>query len=114
MQNTTKGEILLAGIDRIREGLEMIAKLGNRQDLIKELVGSSTMANRLRDVMKSNSIFEGMVLSMVKSRNGRLSPETVDKVVTDFMDVLFDLSRPYKTEADLEAQGTDATEGARP
>ncbi len=93
----TKGEILISGIDRIREGLEMISNLGSKQDLMKTLVGSQTAANRLKDLMKSNAVFQNTVIVMVAARNGRLSSETVEKVVTDFLDVLFDLSQPYKT-----------------
>ena len=93
----TKGEALIEGIEKIREGLEMISQLGSKQDLIKTLVGSPTTANRLRGLLKSNLVFQNTVTAMVASRNGRLSPETVDKVITDFMDVLFDLSQPYKT-----------------
>lgn len=93
----TKGELLITGIDRIREGLEMISGIGSsKQDLIKTLVGSQAAANRLRDLMKSNLVFQNTVIAMVAARNGRLSTETVEKVVTDFLDVLFDLSQPYK------------------
>lgn len=92
----TRGEMLINGMEKIKEGLEMISQLGNKQELIKVLVGSQTAANRLRDVVKSNTIFYTMVTSMVKSRNSRLSDETVEKVVTDFIDILFDLSKPYK------------------
>jgi hypothetical protein len=99
-QNMTKGEMLVNGMEKIKEGLEMISKLGDKQELIKTLVGSQAAANRLKDLVKSNVIFQNMVLSMVSARNSRLNAETVQKVITDFMDVLFDLSRPYK---DLEA-----------
>lgn len=92
----TKGEMLISGIDRIREGLEMISGLGSKQDLIKTLVGSQAAANRLRDLMKSNAVFQNTVVAMVAARNGRLSSDTVEKVITDFLDVLFDLSQPYK------------------
>jgi hypothetical protein len=94
--NLTKGEMLINGMEKIKEGLEMISQLGNKQELVKALVGSQAAANRLRDVVNSNTIFYTMVTSMVKSRNSRLSDETVEKVVTDFIDILFDLSKPYK------------------
>lgn len=96
MQEQTKGEMLVNGMDRIREGLEMISKLGDKQELIKTLVGSQAAANRLKDLVRSNTIFQNIVLSMVAARNSRLNNETVEKVVTDFLDILFDLSRPYK------------------
>lgn len=95
--NQTKGEMLINGMERIKEGLEIISKLGDKHELVKFLVGSQAAANRLKDVVKSNSIFFNMVVTMVKSRNSRLSDETVEKVVTDFLDILFDLSKPYKT-----------------
>jgi hypothetical protein len=101
MPEQTKGEIIIAGMDKMREGLEMISQLGSKQDLIKTLVGSQTAANKLKDLMKSNLVFQNLVISMVSARNGRLNPETVEKITTDFLDVLFDLSRPYKGE--LEA-----------
>ncbi len=92
----TKGEVLISGIDRIREGLDMISGLGAKQDLIKTMVGSQAAANKLRDLVKSNIVFQNTVIAMVAARNSRLSPDTVEKVVTDFLDVLFDLSQPYK------------------
>lgn len=99
----TKGEMLVSGIDKIREGLEMVSGMGSKQEIIKTLVGSQASANRLKDLMKSNLVFQHTVVSMVASRNARLSPETVDKVVTDFLDVLFDLSQPYKTATKADA-----------
>lgn len=96
MQDMTKGEMLVNGMEKIKEGLEMISKLGDKQELIKTLVGSQAAANRLKDLVKSNLIFQNMVLSMVASRNSRLSTETVEKIISDFMDILFDLSKPYK------------------
>lgn len=95
MDEMTKGEALIAGIDKIREGLEMISRQGNKQDLIKTLIGSQAAANRLRDLVKSNVVFQNTVISMVAARNGRLNAETVDKVIGDFLDVLFDLSQPH-------------------
>ena len=92
----TKGEILVTGIDKIREGLEMISQLGDKQELIKTLVGSQASANRLKDLMTNNLVFQNMVISMVAARNSRLNRDTVEKVITDFMDILFDLSQPYK------------------
>lgn len=99
MDEMTKGEALIAGIDKIREGLDMIARQGNKQDLIKTLIGSQAAANRLRDLVKSNVVFQNTVISMVAARNGRLNTETVDKVISDFLDVLFDLSQPCTPKA---------------
>jgi len=92
----TKGEALVNGLNQIDEGLKMISALGNRYDLIATMVGSKTSAQRLRDVIRGNKVLYNLVLNMVKAKNSRLSGETVDKVVTDFLDTLFDLSRPYK------------------
>ncbi|MEW5899427.1 MAG: hypothetical protein AB1652_09710 [Bacillota bacterium] len=95
---TTKGEALIAGLDQIREGLDMIARLGNRNDLLRNLVGSQAATQRLKDLMKSNNVLFNLIIGMVKARNSRLSEETVNKVVIDFLDVLFDLSKPYREE----------------
>ncbi len=97
----TKGEMLITGMEMIKEGLEMISKLGDKQELVKTLVGSQVAATRLRDTIKCNSLFYNLVLSMVQARNTRLNSETVSKVVVDFLDILFDLSKPYK---DMEEQ----------
>lgn len=94
---TTKGEALINGIEQIQDGLEMIAKLGDKESLIITLVGSQSAARRLRDVIKSKNLIYNLVISLVKARNTRLVDETVKKVIDDFMDVLFDLSTPYKT-----------------
>ena len=94
----TKGEMLLTGIEKAREGLDMIAQLGGREDLLKAIVGTPALANKLRDVVKNNSLFKGLVLSMVSARNSRLSSGTVEGVINDFLDVLFDLSQPYRVD----------------
>lgn len=94
----TKGERMITAIEKIREGLEMLTEIGDRQDLVKALLGSPAAAERLRDLVKGNGAFERLVLPLVRVRNGRLNTETVDKVVTDFLDVVFDLSRPYPGE----------------
>lgn len=91
----TKGEILITGIDRIREGLELISRLNPEQDIVKTLVESQTATNTLKELVKSNLVFQNAVLSMVAARNSRLSADLVNKIVTDFLDVLFDLSQPY-------------------
>jgi len=99
----TKGEALVTGIDKLREGLEMISSLGSKQqDLIKTLVGSNVAANRLNDLLKSNIVFQNTIISMVSARNSKLAPVIVEKVITDFMDVLFDLSQPYQAEEESE------------
>lgn len=100
----TKGEVLISGLDQIREGLDMISKLGDSTDLVKEIVGSRAAADRLRNVMKDRTLVFNLVLSMVKARNGRLSEDTVQKVVTDFLDVLFDLSKPYRDIENNESE----------
>ncbi|MFZ5975220.1 MAG: hypothetical protein ACOYU3_07410 [Bacillota bacterium] len=108
----TKGEAMILGIDKIREGLELISKLGDKQDLVKLLVSSPTAAMRLKDLMRNNRVFQTMTVSLVSAKNSRLASETVDKVITDFLDVLFDLSRPYKeyTEDPEEAVETTVEE----
>ncbi len=92
----TKGEALVRGLDQIREGLEMVSRLGGKKDLVVALTGSKQGAQRLRDVMRSNNVVYQMVIGMVRARNSRLSEETVQKVVGDFLDVLFNLSQPYQ------------------
>lgn len=92
----TKGEIMILGIDKIREGLEMLSGLGSKQDIVKSLVSSKTAASQLKDLMKDNAVFQNLVVSLVTARNSKLVPTTVEKVISDFLDVLFDLSRPYK------------------
>ncbi len=92
----TKGEALISGLNQIDEGLKMISALGTRHDLIATMVGSKASAKRLRDVISGNKVLYNLVLSMVKAKNGRLAGETIDKVITDFLDTLFDLSSPYK------------------
>lgn len=101
---TTKGEVLISGLDQIRDGLDMIAKLGDGNDLVKNLIGSQAAAQRLRNVMKDKTLVFNLVLSMVRARNSRLSDDTVNKVVMDFLDVLFDLSKPYR-EIETEPEG---------
>ncbi len=96
MEEQTKGEVLIEGLERIREGLQMVARLGSHVDLVRQLTGSQTAAQRLREVMRSETLVYNLVLAMVKARNSRLSEDTVEKVVRDFLDVLFDLSRPYR------------------
>ncbi len=95
---TTKGEIMLQGLDQIKDGLELISHQGNQDMLLRALVGSTAAARRLREVIKDSALFRSMVMSLVCARNGRLSPETVEKVTRDFLDVIFDLSRPYELE----------------
>ena len=92
----TKGEALVLGLNQIDEGLKMISALGNRYDLVATMVGSKTSAQKLRDVIRGNKVLYNLVLNMVKAKNSRLAGETVEKVVTDFLDTLFDLSSPYK------------------
>ncbi len=92
---STKGERLINGIDQLKVGLALINSIGgNRQDFIKLLVTSSTAAKNLRDLMKDNALMKTLVFSMVAARNTRLAPGTVENVISDFLDVLFDLSQP--------------------
>lgn len=104
MASISKGELLLTGIEKTREGLEMIAQVGDSQDLMKALAGSPKLADTLRGMMKGNYIFENMVVTMVAAKNSRLSPGTVLSVINSFMDVLFDLSQPCKADTDGEEQ----------
>lgn len=107
MAEKTKGEMLLQGLEQVREGLELISKHGNQDLLLKTLVGSSMAAKRLREVVQDSTVFRSMLLSLVCARNGRLSEDTVEKVVRDFLDVMFDLSQPYRQET--EPPAPDAT-----
>ena len=100
----TKGEAMILGIDKIREGLELISRLGDKQDLVRILVSSPAAALRLKDLMRNNRVFQTMTVALVSAKNGRLSSETVDKVITDFLDVLFDLSRPYKEDPEEDQE----------
>jgi hypothetical protein len=91
----TKGERLITGIEQLRDGLTLINGIGgSRQDFIKLLVSSTTATSRLRDLLHDNALLKTMVFGMVAARNSKLVAQTVEKVIGDFMDVLFDLSQP--------------------
>ncbi len=92
----SKGEVLVMGLNQINEGLQMISSLGNRYDLIATMVGSRTTAQKLRDVIRGNTVLYNLVLNMVQAKNSRLASDTVKKVVDDLLDTLFDLSGPFK------------------
>jgi len=92
----TKGEALITGLNQIDEGLKMISALGNRYNLIATMVGSKISAQRLRDIIRGNKLLYNLVVNMVKAKNSRLSGVTVEKVINDFLDTLFDLSQPYR------------------
>lgn len=64
----TKGEVLVAGLNQIDEGLKMISALGNNYDVIATMVGSKASAQRLRDVIKSNTVLYNLVVNMVAPR----------------------------------------------
>lgn len=99
----TKGERLINGIEQLKEGLAMIGGIGgNKQDFIKLLVTSTTAAKNLKELMKDNAIMKTMVFSMVASRNNKLVVSTVEKVITDFLDILFDLSQPAQADEETE------------
>lgn len=91
----TKGEAILLGLEQIREGLQMVRQASREVDLIRTLIGSATASRQLRDVL-SSGLLRTVVLEMVRSRNPRLSQETVEKVVSDFLNVLFELSKPFE------------------
>lgn len=92
----TKGEAIVRGLGMIEDGLALISRLGNKYDLVATLVGSDTAATRLRNAVKANKVFYGLVGNIVKAKNARLVGDTVEKVIDDFLDTLFDLSQPYK------------------
>jgi|GEM_PF-1347480 len=92
----TKGEALVTGLNQIDEGLKMISALGTKYDLLATMVGSRASAQRLRDVIKSNTVLYTLVINMVAAKNSRLSAETVQKVIDDLLDTLFDLSSPFR------------------
>ncbi|MGE5572981.1 MAG: hypothetical protein ACM3ZU_08195 [Bacteroidota bacterium] len=91
----TKGEALLLGLDQIKEGLNLIGRVNTQADLLKVLVTSDKGARQLREVLGA-PLLKMMVLGLVKAKNSRLSEDTVEKVVTDFLNVLCDLAQPYK------------------
>jgi len=92
----TKGEAIVLGLTQIREGLEMVTQASRDIDLIRNLVGSTRAAQQFREVLNTG-LLKTIVLEMVAARNGRLSRDTVAKVVQDFMDVLFDLAKPFES-----------------
>jgi hypothetical protein len=105
MSTETRGERLADGISKLREGLLIIGSIGgNKQDFIKLLVSSQAGARNLKELLKDNAILKSMVFSLVKSRNSRLAPDTIDKVIGDFLDVLFDLSQPVSGDEESEEQ----------
>ena len=95
----TKGEGIVAGIERIREGLDLIGKAGSQREVLTILVGSGRGAEQLRQVMQPG-LLRSILVSMVHARNARLSAETVEKVLDDFLKVLFELSQPYEVPAE--------------
>jgi hypothetical protein len=104
MSQQTKGEHLVKGLDQIRDGLANINRFSSKQDLIKMLVTSQSAAKQLKGLLNDNSLLKTLVYSMVASRNSRLSTETVDKVISDFLDILFDLSQPVPEEEEPNEQ----------
>lgn len=102
----TKGERLLNGIEKMREGLDLISQLGDSQELMRLIVGSPNAAKRIKDALSNDSILNSVVISMVAARNGRLTAQTVEKVILDFLDVLFDLSQPAPVQ-EMEAANAD-------
>ena len=106
----TRGEVILEGLERIREGLDLIRRAGSQTEVLTILVGSTRGAEQLRQVMRPG-LLRNVIVSMVHARNNRLSAETVEKVLNDFMDVLFDLSKPYE-ESKPQPPPTGAAKGA--
>lgn len=98
----TKGEAIIRGMDQIREGLEMIRKSHGETDVIRALVGSQKASQQLRSIM-GPGVLQSVVVEMVVARNRRLIPETVKKIVDDFVDVLFELSQPFESEVEEES-----------
>lgn len=78
----TKGEALVEGIEKICKCLEMVQGMGDEYGLMRNLVGSLSAA-----------------------RVSKLKEETVEKVVEEFLDVLFDLSKPYEEEEASDEEG---------
>lgn len=104
MKTETKGTRLINGIDKLREGLDLINQLGDGQDLMRLLISSPSAAKRLKEMLKDDNLLHTLIVSMVASRNSRLTPATVEKIVEDFLDVVFDLSQPI---AEPEKEGAD-------
>lgn len=90
----TKGEAIIVGLEQIREGLQMVRQASRDVDLIRTLVGSNRASQQLREIM-SGGLLKTVVIEMVHTRNYRLSQDTVEKVISDFMAVLFELSKPF-------------------
>lgn len=90
----TRGEAIAAGTEKIREELGLIRKAGSQTEALPILVGSSRGAEQLRQVMQPG-LLRSIIVSMVHSKNSRLSAETVEKVLDEFLRVLFELPKPY-------------------
>lgn len=105
MDEPTRGEMLVKGLEQIREGLNIVSGIGRPNDLLKMVVGSPQAAKRLREVLDDNSVLQSIVISLVQARNSRLSGDTVKKIIGDFLDVLFDLSKPAKPPIPTGAPG---------
>lgn len=91
MNQMTKGEALVAGLEQVQEGLRTIAGVGKPDYLFEVLVGSKRASQQLREAMGTKSIFRAMILAMVKSRHTRLAADTVEGVIDSFLEVLTDL-----------------------
>lgn len=100
-QELTKGEAIILGLEQIREGLAMVNKASKDVDLIRTLVGSNRGAQQLRDVVNAN-LLKTVIMEMVAARNPKLAPNTVEKVVQDFLNVLFELSKPFDSPKPAE------------
>lgn len=105
----TKGEALLLGLDQIKEGLTLIGRVSSQADLLKVLVKSDKGARQLREVLGA-PLLRTMILSLVRAKNTRLSEDTVEKVVGDFLDVLCDLAQPYRAPVEPKREAAAASQ----
>lgn len=93
----TKAEVLLGGLEQMRDGLQTIGKVGgNRDQLLVMLVGSERTVRNFREALTGDPLMKNVVYSLVASKVNRLSQESVEKVLDTFFSVLFDLAKPYE------------------
>lgn len=105
MAETTHGELLLVGLARVKEGLEMIGQAGGRADLVRLLATSKDGARQLREMLRGPELLNQLVRGMVRARNNRLTPATVDGIIDDFLGVLSELAQPVEKQAEPSEGG---------
>jgi hypothetical protein len=102
VSSPSKGEVFLGAFDKIRDALKELAVLNgpgpvaNKYNVLEFLASSQKGADKLRDVFsqKGNQVLHSLMVQVVAARNG-LKPATVERVIGDAFDFIFDLSTPY-------------------